>query len=45
MQNTKQKILEEFDKSFPRFGCDDDYCAPTVRTIGENKKCGNKWEE
>ena len=33
---SKQSLLEEFDKQFPRFACSDDYECPTVRTIGEN---------
>ncbi len=30
-----QEALDDFDKEFPRFGSDDDYCAPAVYTIGD----------
>jgi len=32
----KIDIEKEFNKAFPRFGADDDYCAPAVYTLGEN---------
>jgi len=27
---TQQEWEKRFDKKFPRFGCDDDYCSPVI---------------